>query len=112
MHDNATGILAVGGDALGPIVHVSFAATLRAILAGNGGGHGIFAPDTKAKNASGAKAYLPGFCITLRMNHHYETASRAHHVEPTCAYQAQFPWHEGEGRLTLIKARGMMNVEA
>jgi hypothetical protein len=24
------------------------------------------------------------------------------HVEPTWAYQAQFQWHDGEGRLTLV----------
>ena len=51
VYDNATRILAVGGDALGPDVHVSCAATLRDILAGNGDGHGVFAFDTKAKNA-------------------------------------------------------------
>jgi hypothetical protein len=70
-------------------------------MAGNGGGRGVFAPDVKAKNVAGAKAYLPGFCITLRKDHHYTIVSGAQHVEPASAYHAQFHWHEGEGRLTL-----------
>ena len=101
VHDNATRILAAGGGALGPIVHVSCEAILRDIMAGNGGGRGVFVPDAMAKNVSRSKAYLPGFCITLREDHHYTTVSGAHHVEPASAYHAQFHWHEGKGRLTL-----------
>jgi hypothetical protein len=101
VHNNATQIMAVGGDALGSVVHVSCAATLRDIMAGNGGGRGVFALDVKAENAAGAKAYLPGFCITLRREHHYTDASRARHVEPAGAYHTQIHWHEGEWRLTL-----------
>ena len=98
VHDNATRILAAGGDAL--VMH-SCVATLRDIIAGNGGGRGVFALDVKAKNVSGAKAYLPGFCIILHEDHHYTHVFGAQHVEPTDAYQAQFYWHEGGGRLTL-----------
>jgi hypothetical protein len=93
--------MATGGDTLGSVDHVSCAATLRDIMTGNGGGRGVFAPDARAKNVSGAKTYLPGFCITLRMDHHYETVLGANHVESAGAYQAQFHWHDGEGRLTL-----------
>ena len=101
LHDNATRILAGGGGGMSPIVHVSCAATLRDIVAGNGTGRGVFAPDVRAKNATDAEAYLPGFCITLRNDHHFLTVAGAHHTEPTWPYQAQFHWHEGEGRLTI-----------
>jgi hypothetical protein len=101
VHDNATRILGCRGDALSPIVYVSCAATLRDIMAGNGTGRGVFAPDTRAKSASGAKAYLPGFCITLRKDHYFTTATGAPQMETAGEYQAQFHWHEGEGRLTL-----------
>ncbi len=111
VHDNATRILAAGGDALGLDVHASCATTLRDIMSGNGGGRGVFALDAKAKNAAGAKAYLSGFCITLRRDHHYTAASGARHVEPACAYHAQFHWHEGEGRLTLDPTRRFSDAE-
>ena len=101
VHGNATRILAAWGGTLGPVVHVSCAAALRDIMAGNSGGHGVFAPDARAKNVLGAKAYLPGFCIILRRDHRYESVSGAHHVESAGVYQAQFHWHEGEGRLTM-----------
>jgi hypothetical protein len=101
VHDNATRILGGRGDGLSPVIHVSCAATLRDIMAGNGTGRGVFAPDARAKNTSGAKAYLPGFCITLRKDHHFITATGTPQVEAAGAYQAQFHWHEGEGRLTL-----------
>ena len=57
MHDNATRILAALGDTCSPIIHVSCAATLRDIMAGSGSSHGIFAPDARPKNQTGAKAY-------------------------------------------------------
>jgi hypothetical protein len=101
VHDNATRILATGGDAFSPVIHVSCAATLRDIMAGSGATCGIFATDTKAKTLSRAKAFLPGFCITLRRDRSFTTVSGAHQVEQAGAYQAQFHWHEGEGRLTL-----------
>jgi hypothetical protein len=63
----------LGGDVLGPIVHVSCAATLRDIMAVNGGGCGVFALDVKAKIVSGAKAYLPGFL------HHTPQGPPLHH---------------------------------
>jgi hypothetical protein len=97
LHDNASRIFASRGDVLSPIVHVSCAATLRDLLAGNGTGRGVFIPDARAKTTSGAKAYLPGLCITLRRELHYTTAAGAHHTEPAGLYQAQFHWHEGEG---------------
>ena len=56
---------------MSPVVHVSCVATLRNILAGSGTARGIFAYDAKAKNQSGAKAYLLGFCITLKRDHYY-----------------------------------------
>ena len=86
VHDNAIIIMTARGDTLGSVVHVSCAAALRGIMAGNGGGHSVFASDARAKNVSGAKAYLPGFCITLRRDHHYETVSGANHVESEGAY--------------------------
>jgi len=87
---------------MGPVVHVSCVATLRDIMAKNGGGRGVFAFDVKAKNVADAMSYLPGFCITLRRDHHYTVASRAQHVEPASAYHAHLHWHEwGEGRLNL-----------
>ena len=101
LHDNATRILGAGGNGLAPVVYVSCAATLRDIMAGSGEVRGIFTPDTKAKNAAGAKAFLPGFCIELQQDHYYTTAAGAQQVEPAGAYQAQFHWHEGEGGLTL-----------
>jgi len=101
VHDNATRILGSRGDGASPIVYVSCADTLRDIMAGNGSGRGVFAPDTRAKCASGSKAFLPGFCISLRRDHHFTTAAGVHHTETAGAYQAQFHWHEGEGRLTL-----------
>ncbi len=101
MHDNATMILGGRGDILAPIVHVSCATKLRDIMAGNRVARGVFAPDSRAKNASGAKAYLPRFCITLRTGHHYTTTAGVHHTELARAYQAQFHWHEGEERLIL-----------
>ncbi len=101
VNDNATRILGGVGGGLSSIVHVSCAATIRDIMAGNGTGRGVFAPDVRAKNASGAKAFLPGFYITMRQDHHYTTAAGAHHMEPTGTYKAQFHWHEGEGRMTL-----------
>jgi hypothetical protein len=100
VHDHATWILAAGSDAPGPVVHVSCAMTVRDIIVGNGGGRGVFAPSVKAKNAADAKAYLPGFCITLRRDHHYTAFFGAHHVKPA-SYRAQFHWHEEEGQLTL-----------
>jgi len=93
VHDNATRILATGSDALSPIIHVSFAATLRDIMAGSGATYGVFAMDTKAKTHARAKAFLPGFCITLRRDYSYTTVSGVHQVEQTGAYQAQFHWH-------------------
>jgi len=57
LHDNATQILASGGDPLSPLAHVSCAATLRDIMAGSD--RGVFAPDARSKNATTAKAYLP-----------------------------------------------------
>ena len=101
LHDNATRILANGGDGLSPVVHVSCADTLRDIMAGSGTTSGIFTTDTRAKMQSRAKAFLPGFCITLRRDHSYTTVAGARQVEQAGAYQAQFHWHEGEGRLTL-----------
>jgi len=101
LHDNATRILAAGGDTLSSFVHVSCAATLRDIMAGSGTTCGIFTTDTRARTTSRAKAFLPGFCITLRRDHGYTTVAGAHQVEQAGAYQAQFHWHEGEGRLTL-----------
>jgi hypothetical protein len=101
LHDNASRILASRGDVMSPIVHVSCAATLRDIMAGNGTGRGIFVLNARAKNTSRAKADLPGFCITFRRELHYTTAAGAHHTEHVELYQAQFLWHEGEGRLTL-----------
>ena len=87
-----------GGGGLSPIVHVSCATTVRDIMAGNGTRHGVFVPDARAKNASGANTYLPRFCVTLRQDHHYTTAVGVHHMEPLGMYQAQFHWHEGEDR--------------
>jgi len=60
VNDNATRILGGGGGGLSPIVHVSCAAIIRDNMAGKGTGCGVFALDVRAKNASGAKAYLPG----------------------------------------------------
>jgi hypothetical protein len=59
-------------------------------MAGSGAIRGAFATDTRAKNQSRAKAFLPGFCITLRRDHGYTTAAGAYHVEQARAYQAQF----------------------
>jgi hypothetical protein len=82
-----------------PVVSVSCADTLRDILAGNGGG--VFEPDAKCRHLPNAKASLLGFCIDLYVDHHYTTATGILQVEPAGSYQAQFHWHEGEGRLTL-----------
>jgi hypothetical protein len=101
VHDNATRILGGGDCDLSPIVHVSCVATIRDIMAGYGTGRGVFAPDVRATNASGAKAYLSGFCVTLRQDHHFTTVAGAHHTEPAGSYEAQFHWHEVEGRLTI-----------
>ncbi len=90
VHDNVTRIMSVGGDGMSPNVYVSCAATLRDIMTGSGTGRGVFALDAKSKNLSGAKAYLPVFCITLRHGHYYTTVAVAHHMEPVGAYQAQF----------------------
>ncbi len=90
VHDNATRIMATGDDALSPVIHVSCAATLRDIMAGSGATCGIFATDTRTKMQSRAKAFLPGFCITLRRDHNYTTVSGAHQVDQAGAYQAQF----------------------
>ena len=70
-------------------------------MAGNGTARGVFAPDTNAKNASGAKAYLPRFRNTLRKDHHYTTAAGVRQTEPAGANKDQFHLHEGEGRFTL-----------
>ena len=48
-----------------------------------------------------AIAYLPSFCIDLRVDHLFNTFSCILHVEPAGNYQARFYWHDGEGRLTL-----------
>ena len=47
------------------------------------------------------KAYLHGFCVDLLTYHNFTCANDALHVKPAGAYQAQFYWHDGEGRLTL-----------
>jgi len=86
---------------MSPVVHVSCGATLRDILAGSGSARDIFAPDGKAKNQAGAKAYLLGFCITLKRDHYYTIVAGVQHMELAGAYQAKFHWHEGEGHLTL-----------
>jgi len=101
VHDNATRIMGARGDGLSPVIHVSCAATLRDIMAGSGNIRGVFVTDTRARNKSGSKAFLPGFCITLRRDHGYTTGAGAYHVEQAWAYKAQFHWHEGEGRMTL-----------
>jgi hypothetical protein len=85
--------------ALAPVVSISYAETLRDILVGNG--CGVFEPDAKCRHLPNAKAHLPGFCIDLYSDHSYTTATRVMHVEPAGSYQAQFHWHDGEGRLTL-----------
>ena len=80
MHDNATRIMGMGGEGMSAVQHVSCAATLRDIMAGIGTGRGVFTLDAKSKNLSGAKVYLPGFCITIREDHYYTTVTRAQHM--------------------------------
>ena len=99
VYDHATRILTGGGDATAPVVHVSFTATLRDIMAGNG--RGIFQPEDNFKNLPTAKAHLPGIIITLKRDYPYNTTSETEHIKPVVAYQAQFHEHEGEGRLTM-----------
>ena len=85
VHDNATRILGVGGKGMSPVVHVSCTATLRGIMTGSGTGRGVLAPDAKSKSLSGAKAYLTGFCITLRQDRYYTiVAGSATYVAGWC----------------------------
>jgi len=85
--------------ALAHVVGVSRTDTLRAILAGNG--CGVFEPDANGRNLSNANAHLPGFCINLLVDTPFSTTTCTIHIEPTGDYQAQFHWHDEEGRLTL-----------
>ena len=73
--------MGVGSDGLSQVVHVSYAATLMYILAGSGTARGIFAPDAKAKNQAGTKAYLPGLCFTLKRDHYYTNVAGVQHME-------------------------------
>jgi hypothetical protein len=89
LNDNATKIMGLTGEGVSSVVWVSCAATLQDIMAGSG--RGIFAPDAKSKNLSGAKYYLPGFCIKLRRDHYFTTVGGARHMEPAGAYQLPSP---------------------
>ncbi len=99
LHDNASRILTSVTGPLAPAASVSCADTLRDILAGNG--TDVFEPDDKCRHLPNAKAHLHGFCIDLYSKHSSITSSCVLHVEPHGSYQAQFHWHDGEGRLTL-----------
>jgi hypothetical protein len=78
-----------GGDVTAPVVHVSSCAVpMRDIMTGDG--KGVFQPNAKCKHIPNAKAHLPGFCITLRRYHFYNTALGARHIEPARAYHAFF----------------------
>ena len=84
---------------LAPLVIESCANTITDILVCNGSG--VFEPDAKCKHLPNAKSYLLGFCIDLRVDHPFSTCNGIIHVESAGKYQAQFHWHDGEGRLTL-----------
>jgi hypothetical protein len=99
IHDNASRILASVAGSMAPVVSVSCAYTLRVILFGSG--CGVVEPGTRCRHLPNAKANLLGFCIDLYADHTYTIATGVLHVEPDGSYQAQFHWHDGEGRLTL-----------
>jgi hypothetical protein len=99
LNDNASRILAGISGGMAPVVSVSCADTLRDIISGSG--CGVFEPDSKCRHLPNAKAHHPGFCIDLYTDHSYTSATGVLHVEPAGSYQAQFHWHDGEGRLTL-----------
>ena len=47
-----------------------------------------------------AKAHLPRFFIDLYSDHPFTATFGVQYIEPSGSYQAQFNWHDGEGRLT------------
>jgi hypothetical protein len=64
---------------MAPVVDVSCATTLRDIMAG--GGTRVLIPDSKSKDMPKSKAYLRGFCITLRKDHFFYTIAGKHQME-------------------------------
>ncbi len=99
LHTDASSILKGVTGPLAPVVTVSCDDTLRDILAGNGSG--VFEPDANCMHLPSAKAHLPGFYVYLVIDHSFSTQNGVLHIELACAYKAQFPWYDGEGRLTL-----------
>jgi hypothetical protein len=84
IHANASRILSKIAGPLAPVVSVSCAYTLSAILVGNG--CGVFEPDAWCRHRPNAKAHLLGFYIDLYSDHLFITPSGVQYIKPAGSY--------------------------